>query len=278
MIALLRTEFVKVAVRLRTLIIAALLIGLPTLIVVAVHSRGNRPERDAGEGLFRLARQSGLLIPAAVLTATSAFLLVVIAGTFAGDSVASDAAWGNLRYVLMRPVRRGRLLVAKACVAGLMIWICTFLVAAAALVAGLALFGSHPVTVPQFAATFGFRTFTLTTTMLFERLLFATAYVAFGFTALLALGTLFTTLTDTPAGAIGATIGTYIVSEILDGITQLGTIRYALPTHYQNAWETMFTENRFAHDMVVGVIVQLAYLVVAGGAALWWFARKDIRS
>ena len=93
--------------------------------------------------------RAGCSIPAAVLSAMSGFLLVVVAGTFAGDSVASDAAWGNLRYLLMRPVPRGRLLVAKAFVAGVLIWICTILVALAALVAGVILFGSHAVTVPS---------------------------------------------------------------------------------------------------------------------------------
>ena len=108
-IALLRTEFVKAAIRMRTLVVAVLLVGLPTLIVVAIKSRGNRPDRGQnGEGLFRLAQQSGLLVPAAVLGVASAFLLVVIAGLLAGDSVASDSAWGNLRYVLMRPVSRTR--------------------------------------------------------------------------------------------------------------------------------------------------------------------------
>ena len=110
------------------------------------------------------------------------------------------------------------------------------------------------------------------------RVVIATGYVAFGFTALLALGTLFSTLTDTATSAIGATIGVYIVSEILDGITQLGVIRYGFPTHYLDAWQTMFTDNRYSHDMIVGIVVQLAYLVVFGTAAVLWFQRKDIRS
>ena len=42
MIALIRTEFIKAARRTRTLVIALLLVGLPTLIVVAINARGNR--------------------------------------------------------------------------------------------------------------------------------------------------------------------------------------------------------------------------------------------
>jgi ABC-2 type transport system permease protein len=280
MIALVRTEFTKATRRTRTLVISALLIGLPTLIVVAIHARGNRGDGDNGEGLFRLAQQSGLLIPAAVLSAMSGFLLVVVAGTFAGDSVASDAAWGNLRYLLMRPVPRDRLVVAKGFVAGVLIWACTFLVTVAALVGGVILFGSHTVTVPAVPALGGSLVggFQLDTTTLLVRVLIATAYVAFGFTALLAIGTLFSTLTDSATGAVGATIGAYIVFEILDGITQLGSVRYAIPTHYLSAWQSMFTQDRYSQDMLAGIIVQLAYLVVFGTAAILWFRAKDIRS
>jgi ABC-2 type transport system permease protein len=273
MFPLVRTEFTKAARRKRTLIISALLVALPTLIVFAINARGTGRGRDRGEGLFLLAQQSGLLVPAAVLSVMSGFLLVVIAGTLAGDSVAGDAAWGNLRYLLMRPVRRGRLLLAKAFVAGVLIWACTILVAAAALVAGAAAFGVHSVSVPIIAG--GFQ---LDTATLLLRTVIATGYVAFSLTALLALGTLFSTLTDTATSAIGASIGVYIVSQILDSITQFGQIRYAFPTHYLNDWQPMFTANRYPSDMLVGVGVQLAYLAIFGTAAVVWFRRKDIRS
>jgi ABC-2 type transport system permease protein len=275
-IHLVRTEFVKAAVRMRSLVVAVLLVGLPTLIVVAINARGRRAASDNGEGLFRLAQQSGLLIPAAVLSAMSGFLLVVVAGTFAGDSVASDATWGNLRYLLMRPVPRGRLLVAKAIVAGILVWTCTVLVAVAALVAGVLLFGSHSVVVPTLPGLSS--GFVLGSATLLGRVVIATLYVAFGYTALLAIGTLFTTLTDTATAAVGATIGVYIISEILDSISQLGEIRYAFPTHYMGAWQSMFTQNQYSSDMVVGIVVQLAYLVVFGTAAVIRFRTMDIRS
>ncbi len=85
-------------------------------------------------------------------------------------------------------------------------------------------------------------------------------------------------VSDSSASAIGATVGVYIVSEILDGISQLGTVRYGFPTHYMDLWQTMFTENRYSHDMIAGIVVQLGYLVVFGVLATVWFRRKDIRS
>lgn len=270
MIALLRTEWTKAVWRTRTLVVAAGMIGLPILITVAVHARGTRAERHPeAEGLFRLARLSGILVPPAVLSAMSGFLLVVVAGTLVGDAVAGDAAWGNLRYLLVRPVGRARLLIAKGIVAMTLIWVVTALVSVTALIAGVVLFGWHAVSIPVVGVH-------LSTGALVARVALASAYVACGFFALLGMGLLFSTLTDSPAGAIGATIAVYIVSEILNGIESFGQLRYGLPTRYLSAWEPIFTRNEFPHDMVVGLIVQAAYFVVFSAAALWWFSRKDI--
>ncbi len=279
MIALLRTEMTKAVRRTRTYVIGLGLVALPAVIVFALNARSDSGPGRGGdrEGLFRLADQSGLLVPAAVLSIMSGFLLVIIAGMFAGDSVAGDASSGNLRYLLMRPVPRGRLLVAKALVAGALIWASTLLVALAALVGGVIVFGAHPVVVPTILGA-GFSGFQMSASTVLMRVALGAAYVAFGFTALLALGTFFSALTESAAGAIGAVVGVYIVSEILDAISAIGQVRYAFPTHYQSAWETMLTKNTFSGEMVLGIVVQLAYLVVFGSAAIVWFRRKDIRS
>lgn len=278
MIALLRTELIKAVRRTRTLVILAALIGLPIVISLAVNARSDR-RPDRGEGLFRLASQSGLVVPAAILMMTSAFLLVIIAGTVVGDAVAGDAATGNLRYLLLRPVSRTRLLIAKAAVSTLLVWVATAVVALTGLVAGVVLFGWHGISVPFSVSGGGVGAgFDLTAGQLLARVAFGTAYVAFGFTALVAIGTFFSTLTDGASGAIAATVGVYIVSEILDAITDLGSLRYGLPTHYRTAWVDSITANSFSGDLTAGVIVQVVYAAVFFAAAIVWFRRKDIRS
>jgi ABC-2 type transport system permease protein len=236
MIALLRTEWTKAVWRTRTAIVAAGMIGLPILITFAVHARGGGRRRQEAEGLFRLARLSGILMPPAVLAAMSGFLLVVVAGMLVGDSVAGDAAWGNLRYLLIRPVSRVRLLVAKAIVAMSLVWLFTLLVTLAALIAGAVLFGWHAVTLPSLGVH-------LSTTALLVRVGVANGYVACGYFALLGMGLLFSTMTNSPAGAIGATVAVYIVSQILNGIEAFGSLRNGLPTHYLEAWQPIFTRN-----------------------------------
>lgn len=279
MIALVRTEGVKAIRRARTAVIAFGLVALPTLIAFAIHSRRGRGEREGG--LFFLARGSGLYVPAVALEAMSGFLLVIVAAMIAGDSVAGDSASGNLRYLLVRPVSRAKLLAAKAIVSTALVWAATALVSGAALAAGVLLFGWHPTRLPALLPDaparliFGVE---MSTAVLLRHVVVATAYVACGFTALIAMGTFFSTVTDIPAGAIGGAVGAYVVSEILDGIAALGTLRYGLPTHYLDAWDTMFTRNTTSHDLVAGLVVQLAYLVVFGILATWWFQRRDIRS
>ena len=76
----------------------------------------------------------------------------------------------------MRPVRGRRLLIAKAFVAGVLIWAATILVTVAALVAGIVLFGAHPWG-PQFPGPRRLRPQRGAWPL---RVVIAAAYVAFG--------------------------------------------------------------------------------------------------
>jgi ABC-2 type transport system permease protein len=281
MVALLRTELVKAVWRVRTLVVLAVLIGLPLVIVGAIRDRSRRPPpSDGSVGLFRLGYESGLLVPAGVLSVMGAFLLVVIAGMLAGDAVAGDATTGNLRYLLLRPVSRTKLLVAKATVAGLLTWACVALVTVVALVAGVASFGGGGVRVPGRPPLDGnpaIGPYLLSERAILLRVAFAAAYVALGLTALLAMGVFFSVISDSASGAIGAAIASYIVSQILVAIPELGRIRYALPTYYTGYWKRIFLWNEFPDELWVGMAAQAAYLAVFGTAAIVWFRRKDIR-
>ncbi len=278
MIALLRIELYKQIRRTRTLITFGVLIGLPLLIVAATKAREKRVGQGARRGgrLFVLAKQSGLLMPAVTLELMSFLFLLIVAAMFAGDSIAGEASTGNLRYVLIRPVSRARLVLAKLIVALALTWAATFAVSIAALGFGVAFFGWHSVVLPS--SLFGGTAAAVSTGTLLSHLVTATMYVAFSVTAAVAVGLFFSTLTDSPAGAIGATVGVYIVSSIIDGIDPLGVLRYGLPTHYSDVWSTMFTDNTTSHDLVAGVVVQCAWLAVFGSLGVWWFRRKDIKS
>ena len=259
------------------------LVGLPFLIVNSFSNRGPRPRRLGDDvGTFRLAHESGILAAPALLRVVSSFLLIVIAGLFAGDSVAGDSNWGNLRYLLLRPVGRVRLLVVKTFVALLQTWVAVFLLTGAAGLAGVLKFGAHDIHVQgipaQFNAGVAIPTFDLTVADQIWRVALSAGLVSFGFLALLGLGVLFSTLAEAPTAAIGGAIGVYIVSQIIDGIDTFGKVRYGLPTHYSEAWRALLVEHQFTKEMGLAVLVQVSWFTVAWAAAAVWFRRKDVQS
>ena len=81
------------------------------------------------------------------LNALLLFLIPLAVAIFAGESVAGEAGWGSLRYLLARPVSRRRVLTSKAVVAGLFSLVAVAVVVAAGVLSGLVAFGWHPLPV-----------------------------------------------------------------------------------------------------------------------------------
>ncbi len=127
----------------------ALLCALPTVVAVflAVTEIGPRP----GEGPTFLAAVlgNGALYPAAALGIVLPVFLPVAVAVVAGDAVAGEASTGTLRYLLVRPVGRTRLLVAK------LVSVCSFVlvavtaVAVTAYVVGTTLLGDRSRSSPR---------------------------------------------------------------------------------------------------------------------------------
>ena len=70
--------------------------------------------------LVDLAKASAANFAVFALFASASFLLVVVVALFFGDTVASEASWSSLRYLLAAPIPRARLLRQKALVAALL--------------------------------------------------------------------------------------------------------------------------------------------------------------
>jgi ABC-2 type transport system permease protein len=277
MIALLRVESVKALRRLRTYIVFAIVIAIPVIMTIAIKT--NPPDSSQGEGgpgggaLRFLSTQSGWVMPASALRLMSVFLLVIVVAVFGGDAVAGEASWGNLRYLLMRPIARGRLLGAKFFVAMLCAWIAVTLVVLTGLVAGAIAFGLHPLNVPILTGL------SQSNADLLGHLALATVYVSWTLSTVVAFSFLVSTTTDAPTGAVFAGVGLYITSTILDSIDSIPSgIRNVLPTHYDGAWVDMFTRNQVSNEMGKGALLPLAYIAVFVAIAAWNFRRKDILS
>jgi ABC-2 type transport system permease protein len=266
---MIRVEFAKQTLRLRTYLLLGLMIVIPVIMTVALKV-GGPPSDHRDSDLFNLATGSGLNMPLAALTAMSGFLLPLVVLVFAGGAIAEEASWGSLRYLLLRPVSRGRLLLSKLAVAAVLALVATLLITLSALVAGVIAFGWHPAVTLSSA--------TLPQNEALPRLVAATLYVAWSLSGIIAFGLMLSTMTDAALGAVSGGIGLTIVSEILDSIPALGGLRDVFPTHYWRAWEGLFSQPAVTGDIVHGALLQIPYLVLFLAAAWWWFHRKDIVS
>ncbi len=101
-------------------------------------------------------------------------------------------------------------------------------------------------------------------------------FVSLLFVAALAL--LVGVLTDAPLGAVGGAVLITIVSNILDSITALGSLRQALPTHEQFAWAEALQRDIAWSGMATGALWSIAYTVVLLAIAFVLFERKDVLS
>jgi ABC-2 family transporter len=182
--------------RRRTIGVFALMVALP-LILIAALQLGASEEAQANSriNLVDVATSSGLNFTLFVLFATTGFFLVVVYSLFFGDTVASEAQWGSLRYTLATPVPRMRLLRQKWYAALVLSVGALLTLAAVAVVAGGIAFGFEDIQTPV-GVTLGQG----------EGMLRLAGMLAYLAVHLLVVGTLafwFSTITDAPLAAVG---------------------------------------------------------------------------
>ena len=268
------TEIRRQAARRRTQMALAFMVLLPLIILVAFQL-DNGGDDEGGEGgefsrLADLATAGGANFTLFTLLVSSGFLLVVVVALFCGDTVASEASWGSLRYLLAMPVPRARLLGIKVTAALLYCLVAMLVLVGTALLAGTLRYGWAPLNAPiggEIAAG---------TSVV--RLLEIVGYLCISMLVVASLAFLLSVSTDAPLGAVGGAVLLQILSNILDQITALGTIRNFLPTHYGDAWLGLLSTPLQTDDMVKGCIASLAYATIFFSLAWWRFLRKDVVS
>lgn len=268
------TEWRRQLARRRTQLTLGFMIVLPLIILLAFEFGRNdsngRGERGQFSALATIATSGGENFALFTLLVSASFLLIVVVALFCGDTVASEASWGSLRYLLAIPVPRARLLGTKLLVALTYCAVALLLLTATALAAGTLRYGWHPLrsnVADDIAAG-----------PALWRLLGIVGYLAISLLVVATLAFLLSVSTDAPLGAVGGAVLLQILSSILDQITALGSIRDYLPTHYAQAWLGLLSTPIQTGDMVKGTIVSLCYATVFSAAAWWRFHHKDIVS
>jgi ABC-2 type transport system permease protein len=262
---MIRVELTKQVIRVRTYVLLGFVAGLPVLLTLIIKLR-HRQDHD--NNFFALASHSGINMPLAALTAASTFLLMIVVALVAGGAISEESGWGSLRYLLLRPVRRTRVFQSKLAVACLLTLAAAICISVSGLIAGTIAFGWHPVQTPDGTV--------FSQGSALGKLAISTLYIAWCMSGILAAAIMISAMTDSTMGAVIGAVGIGIVSQILDAITTLGSIRGWLITHYWHAWEGLFASSSSSSDMVNGVLLQLPYVVVFVAVGWWWFQHRDI--
>jgi ABC-2 type transport system permease protein len=267
----LRVEIMRQVRRRRTMLAFGIMLGLPWVLAVAFKVGGTSHSGDSTVGLADLATVGGLNFVAFSFFASVNFLLVVAVALFCGDTVASEASWSSLRYLLAAPVPRGRLLRQKLTVALGYSMVAIVAFSAMSLLAGTAFFGWHPLRLPGSLVDLPPGTAVI-------RLGIVLAYIMIIELVVAGLAFLLSVSTDSPLGAVGGAVGLVIVSSILDAVTALGSWREILPTHWQTSWLSALQPQISWNPLIEGAVVSVSYAVILVALAFRHFRRKDIIS
>ncbi|MEU6067090.1 MULTISPECIES: ABC transporter permease [Streptomyces] len=266
----LRVELVRQLKRRRTLIMGGILAVLPFVLVIAFAIGGDPSSRNGQVTLMDTATASGANFAAVNLFVSAGFLLVIPVALFCGDTVASEAGWSSLRYLLAAPVPRGRLLWSKLVVGLGLSLAAMVLLPVVALAVGTAAYGWGPLEIPTGGA--------LDSGTAAQRLLVVVGYVFVSQLVTAGLAFWLSTKTDAPLGAVGGAVGLTIVGNVLDAVTALGHWRDFLPAHWQFAWADAVQPYPEWSGMIQGTAISITYALVLFALAFRGFARKDVVS
>ncbi|QHY97492.1 ABC-2 family transporter protein [Streptomyces sp. S4.7] len=271
---LLRSELTITFRRWRTLALLGVLAAVPVLIGIAIKietSDGGSVGGGGGQGgpaFLTQITNNGLFLVFAALAATLPVFLPMAVGVVAGDSVAGEANAGTLRYLLVAPAGRTRLLLAKYAATLVFCLAATVAVALSALIVGALLFPLGEVTtISGTRISFG--------EGLLRALLIALV-VAASLIGLAALGLFVSTLTNSGIAAMATTVGLVITVQILDTIPQLHGIHPYLFPHYWLSFADLLREPFHLDDVLRNLGLQGVYAAVFGSAAWARFTAKDI--
>ena len=198
------------------------------------------------------------------------FLLIAVISIFNGDTVASEASWSTLRYLLAAPVPRTRLLIQKLKVSLTLSLISIVLLITTSWVVGAIAFGTAPMQTPL-GVTFG-------NVQATQRIVIIGFYLALVLLSVAGLAFYLSVSTDVPLGAVGGAIGIIILSNILDAISGLGAIRNWLPTHYSFSWFDALSSSIDWTQIIRGASYSLILFSVLISLAVNKFNKKDITS
>jgi ABC-type transport system involved in multi-copper enzyme maturation permease subunit len=238
---------------------------------LTLHSGGGPGSGGNGPQFLNQLSGNGVFLALVVLFLTETLLLLPLAiAVVTGDAVAGEASLGTLRGLLTVPAGRARLLAVKYAAITVFSLATCLLVTVLALVMGLILFHTGPVTL--LSGT----TVSLGSGVL--RVLAVALYSAIAMMSLGAIGLAFSTLTTHPVGAIAGLMVLVVASEICDQLPSLSAIHAYLPTHWWLSWDGLFRSPVDLSGIASGLVSYAVYAAIFLAVAWARLTSADVTS
>jgi ABC-2 type transport system permease protein len=268
--SLLASELLTLFRRRRTQAILAVLGGVPLLIALAVRLSSDRHGARGGPPLIDRVSQNGLFVGVTALIVSVPLFVPVAIGVIAGDTIAGEANLGTLRYLLLAPAGRTRLLVVKYLGAAAFCVVAPLTVVLVGAGIGAVVFDVGPV--PLLSGD------TVSVPESIVRALLIAGYVAVSMLGLSAVGLFVSTLTEIPVGAMAATITLAITSQILDALPQVDWMHPYLMSHYWLSLGDLLRTPIGWDSFASNAVLQAGYVAVFGALAWARLTTRDVLS
>ena len=243
---------------------------IPIFLAIAVKLSGSTLPPGEGPPFLDRVSQNGLFVGfTAMIMAIPLFLPLTI-GVVAGDTIAGEANSGTLRYLLIAPVNRARLLVVKFLGAAAFCLAATFTLMITGIIIGVILFPVGPVTLLSGDVV------SIPAALL--RIFLVAVYVTISLLGLSAIGLFISTLTVIPVGAMAATVVVSTVTQILGALPQIAVIHPYLISYYWLGFADILRNPMDLGSMLSNTLLQLAYIAIFGSLAYSRFTTKDVLS
>ncbi len=267
--ALLASELTLQFRRRRTWAMLLALAAVPVLVAIAVRVSSGPPSGRGPAFLDRVAT-NGLFVAIAGLTLSIPLFLPLTVGVVSGDSIAGEASQGTLRYLLIAPAGRVRVLLVKYAASVAFCLAAVFVSALAGVLIGALLFPIGPVTLLSGTE--------ISPTAALGRLALVAAYVSVSLLGFAAIGLFISTLTDVPVGAMAAAVVLSITAQVLDSLPQLEWLHPWLFTHHWLGFIDLLRQPVSWDSFGDNALVQAGYVVVFGALAYGRFLTRDVLS
>jgi ABC-2 type transport system permease protein len=254
--------------RRRNLGMLAVLAFAPILLGVIVRLTSG--PSDGGPPLLSQVTQNGFFLGMASLVFASPLFLPMVISVVSGDSLAGEANSGTLRNLLVVPASRTRLLLIKYAAVVAYALACVATVVITGLIVGFILFPSGDIVL--LSGT------TVSVLEAIGRAGMIIGYMTVMVAALGAIGLFFSTMTESPMGAMAATFTVAIIGQILDAIPQISAIHPFLNGHWWMTFIDLLRDPMRLDQVGNGLLVQIAYIAIFGSLAWARFTSKDITS